>query len=169
MSETEGKTTSAGSHTTQQGQTTSSGLSTTQPVKTIPTGPYIIQQGDTLYTIAKQVYGDDALWQQIYIANAMVIGANPQALTPGKTIFLLPHPQQSRTYQVTQYCVVNVPSLYVRASPTEESAWVANFPEGTTLNFHEVVEGEMIDGNPYWGHSIQNHYYWMGGTDRPNG
>lgn len=130
---------------------------------------YIIQPGDTLISIAKQAYGDDSLWQSLYIANAEVIGANPLKLTAGTKLFLLAHPHLSRAFQTTQYCLVNIPILNVRARPTSGSAWIASFPEGTSLNFQEIVEGEMVDGNPYWGHSLQNHYYWMGGTDRPQG
>ena len=42
-------------------------------------------------------------------------------------------------------------------------------PLGTVLNFVQVVIGENVAGNPRWGHSQQGHYFWLGGTDHPNG
>ena len=69
----------------------------------------------------------------------------------------------------TQSCNVTVACLNVRTEPGDWSSLIASYPQGTQLNFFEVVEGQMIDGNPYWGHSVQGHYYWMGGTDRPQG
>ena len=72
--------------------------------------------------------------------------------------------------QITQICTITSASgLNVRAAPTTNSAIIANYPPGTALNFVEVVNGENIDGNPLWGRSRQGHYFWMGGTDRPNG
>ncbi len=66
-------------------------------------------------------------------------------------------------------CTVTVDALHIRAAPTSQSALVATYPRGTTLNFVEVVDGENVDGNPCWGHSAQGHYFWLGGTDHPNG
>jgi nucleoid-associated protein YgaU len=42
--------------------------------------------GDTVRTIAKEVYGDVEKWQKIYKANIGVIGANPEALQPGQVL-----------------------------------------------------------------------------------
>jgi hypothetical protein len=71
--------------------------------------------------------------------------------------------------QNVQLCTVTVASLNIHTAPNTEAPIVAWLPQGTVLNFFEVVEGEMVDGNPRWGHSVQNHYYWMGGTNRPQG
>jgi hypothetical protein len=64
---------------------------------------------------------------------------------------------------------VTVDALNVRAEPTAQSALVASYPRGSVLNFYEVVQGENVAGNPRWGHSVQDHYFWLGGTDHPNG
>jgi hypothetical protein len=64
---------------------------------------------------------------------------------------------------------VTVDALNVRTQPNSQSTLVATYPRGTTLNYYEVVDGEKVDGNPRWGHSVQGHYFWLGGTDHPNG
>jgi hypothetical protein len=64
-----------------------------------------------------------------------------------------------------QFCRVTLDSLNIRTTPNTELPPVTSFPRDTVLNFIEVVEGEMINGIPYWGHSAQGHYFWMGGTD----
>lgn len=74
-----------------------------------------------------------------------------------------------KTYPTIQSCTVVLNSLNIRTGPTTDYPIVNNYSQGTSLNFFEVVEGEFVGGNPYWGHSTQGHYYWMGGTDRPNG
>jgi hypothetical protein len=64
---------------------------------------------------------------------------------------------------------VTVDALNVRAEPTDQSAIVATYTRGTVLNFYEVIHGENVAGNDRWGRSIQGHYFWLGGTDHPNG
>ena len=59
--------------------------------------------------------------------------------------------------------------LNVRTAPDEQATIVSTYPRGSVLNFYEVVQGESVAGNPRWGHSVQNHYFWLGGTDHPNG
>jgi nucleoid-associated protein YgaU len=44
---------------------------------------YVVASGDTLRTIALQLYGDAALWQRVYQANRDTIGNDPDALQPG--------------------------------------------------------------------------------------
>lgn len=66
-------------------------------------------------------------------------------------------------------CKVTVDALHIRSAPNSQSTLVNTFPRGTELNFFEVVNGENVGGNPRWGHSVQGHYFWLGGTDRPNG
>lgn len=66
-------------------------------------------------------------------------------------------------------CTVTIDNLNIRSQPNSQSTIIATYPYGTALNFIEVVEGENVDGNPYWGHSKQGHYFWLGGTDHPNG
>jgi hypothetical protein len=64
---------------------------------------------------------------------------------------------------------VTVDSLNVRTGPNSQSALVGSFGRGSVLNFYKVVQGEDVAGNPCWGHSVQGHYFWLGGTDHPNG
>ncbi len=64
---------------------------------------------------------------------------------------------------------VTVDALNVRTQPNSQSALVATYPRGTVMNYYEVVNGENVAGNPRWGHSVQGHYFWLGGTDHPNG
>jgi hypothetical protein len=64
------------------------------------------------------------------------------------------------------FCTVTDPNgLHIRTQPTTTSVVVWTAAPGTTLNYTEVVEREDVEGNPSWGHSVENHYYWMGGTD----
>jgi N-acetylmuramoyl-L-alanine amidase CwlA len=67
------------------------------------------------------------------------------------------------------FCTVTVDNLNIRTQPTSQSALVATYSRGTVLNFIGIVNGENVDGNPRWGHSQQGHYFWLGGTDHPNG
>ncbi|TMC26818.1 MAG: LysM peptidoglycan-binding domain-containing protein [Chloroflexi bacterium] len=44
---------------------------------------YTVQEGDDLYSIAQQFYGDVKLAGMIYQANKKVLGGDPDTLTPG--------------------------------------------------------------------------------------
>lgn len=57
--------------------------------------------------------------------------------------------------------------LNIRTQPNTESQLVFNAPCGMALNYYEKVHGETIDDNNCWGHSVEDHYYWLGGTDSP--
>jgi len=50
-------------------------------------GPYVVKKGDWLYKIARQMYGDQAKWKNIYDHNKTRI-KNPNQLSPGLTICL---------------------------------------------------------------------------------
>ena len=130
---------------------------------------YIVQTGDTLSSIAQQAYGNASLWQEIYYANKQVIGGNPDVITPGMRLYIPTNPQRARVYLTAQSCAVTVAGLNVRDRPTAESTVVASYPQGTVLNFIEVIESEPVNGNSYWGHSTQGHYFWLGGTNRQQG
>lgn len=152
----------------------------------IPGNTYMVQAGDTLSTIAQQAYRTSVCWDDIYIANAQVIGEDPGILLPGTVLFLpltLHNPKVSAGgVQLPngvravappngvniQYCEVVAPEgIRIRTAPTTRANVVATFPVGATLNYYEIVDGESVNGNARWGHSIQNHYYWMGATDNP--
>ncbi len=138
----------------------------------IPGSKYTVQQGDTLSSIAQKVYGDSNQWHEIYIANTQVIGNNPNFLSPGIALYI---PQIQQIPQALQAldlhtCIVTAPDgLNIRSAPTTQSAIIAWYPPGTVLNYVKIVNGEDMQGNPLWGRSLQWHYFWMGGTDHPNG
>ena len=131
----------------------------------MPGATYTVQPGDSLFSIAQQAYGDGNQWHKIYDANKQVIGNDPNLIRPGEVLYIPGiTPQQPKTCKVTA-----ANGLNVRAASTSQSALIASYPAGTVLNYIEVVNGENVAGNPRWGHSEQGHYYWMGGTDHPNG
>ena len=47
------------------------------------TSDYVVQPGDTLRSIAENVYGDADQWPRIYDANRDLIGPDPDALQAG--------------------------------------------------------------------------------------
>src|SRR5947209_6646760 len=126
-----------------------------------PGSNYSVQQGDTLSGIAQQAYGDGNQWQVIYNANTQVIGNDPNLLRPGEVLYI---PPINKTCTVTSSIGLNA-----RAAATSQSAKINSFPPGTVLTFFEVVNGQNVQGNPRWGHSDQGYYFWLGGTDHPNG
>lgn len=126
---------------------------------------YHVQPGDSLFSIAQHFYGDGNQWHQIYdYCNRQVIGPDPNLIRPGEVLYI------PVLAPVVKTCTVTVPHLRARTAPNSQSAPVgAGFPQGTVLTFFEVVNGENVDGNPCWGHSDQGYYFWLGGTDHPNG
>jgi LysM repeat protein len=52
---------------------------------------YIVAEGDTLRSIAQQVYGDAEQWPRIYAANRDTIGPDPDTLSAG-TRLRIPQP-----------------------------------------------------------------------------
>lgn len=49
---------------------------------------YTVKPGDSLYMIAKRELGNGSKWQQIYTANAAVIGKKPELIFPGTKLVL---------------------------------------------------------------------------------
>jgi nucleoid-associated protein YgaU len=47
---------------------------------------YVVQKGDTLWSIAHQLLGDSAEWSNIYEQNKAELGDNPDLIFPGQTI-----------------------------------------------------------------------------------
>ena len=131
-----------------------------------PGSNYTVQQGDTLSGIAQKAYGDGNQWQKIYDYphNKQVIGPDPNIIRPGEVLYIPPITQTNKN------CTVTSPNgLNARAAATSQSAKVNSFSPGTVLSFFEVAIGENVLGNPRWGHSSQGYYFWLGGTDHPNG
>jgi LysM repeat protein len=139
-----------------------------QMAQVTPGSKYTVQPGDSLFSIAQQAYGDGNLSQKIYDANKQVIGNDPNLIRPGEVLFIPPvtppPPPPPKTCKVTA-----AQGLNIRSAPNSQSTLIASYPPGTVLNYIAVVNGENVAGNPRWGHSEQGHYYWMGGTDHPNG
>ena len=132
-----------------------------------PGSNYTVQNGDTLSSIALSAHGNSNEWHQIYIANAKVIGGNPNVLSAG-TVLFIPRPLKKQEDQVVYSCTVTASDgLNVRAAPTTSSAIIVSYPCGTVLNYLYCVYGELIDGNPNWAFSVWGHYFWLGATDHP--
>jgi len=55
-----------------------------------PEQTYVVQLGDSMRSIAQQVYGDASLWPRIYDANRDVIGPDPDALQVGMRLRIPP-------------------------------------------------------------------------------
>jgi nucleoid-associated protein YgaU len=49
----------------------------------VPDQEYVVQSGDTLRSIAQQLYGDAELWPRLYEQNRAVVGPDPNTLQPG--------------------------------------------------------------------------------------
>lgn len=129
-----------------------------------PGSEYTIQPNDTLSSIAQQAYGKPNDWPVIYNANRQLIGPDHNLIKPGEVIFI------PKTDRPVSNCTVTASAgINVRAEATSNSTLVSFYPHGTILNYFEVVHGEDVNGNVHWGHSVQDHYFWMGATDHPNG
>jgi LysM repeat protein len=69
---------------TPSGAVSSEGPTPEDGGETAPTpGQYIVNQGDYLIKISKQVYGTTSRWREIYDANRDTIGSNPDLIQPG--------------------------------------------------------------------------------------
>ncbi len=49
---------------------------------------YVVKKGDSLWSIAKRIYGDGSKWRKIYEANKKVIGKNPNTIFPGQKLVI---------------------------------------------------------------------------------
>ena len=61
---------------------------TQNPSNFVPCIYYVVQPGDTLWSIAQNAYGDGNEWTAIYNRNKAVIGDNPNVLTPGESFYV---------------------------------------------------------------------------------
>jgi nucleoid-associated protein YgaU len=66
-----------------QASSASSAASASSASSDQTTRDYVVQPGDTMRSIAQQMYGDPELWPRIYDANRDVIGPNPDDLQVG--------------------------------------------------------------------------------------
>jgi hypothetical protein len=70
-------------------------------------------------------------------------------------------------------CIVTVADgLNVRDAPSINANILFTAPQGSTLCFTGVVQGDDVDGNSNWGAEGSPNptsFFWLGGTDHPNG
>lgn len=59
----------------------------TEPAPPADDGTYLVRDGDTLLSIAKEVFGDTGMASEIYRGNVDIM-ASPDSLTPGMTLKL---------------------------------------------------------------------------------
>jgi LysM repeat protein len=78
--------------------TSTLGVVSTSVGTTSPTGKYVVQQGDTLSSIAAQLAVRGG-WPALYAANRPLIGPNPNIIHPG-TVLVLPGQEGSVRYTV---------------------------------------------------------------------
>lgn len=52
---------------------------------TIPPKTYTVQKGDTIYKIARKLYGDGGLWETLVAKNKTII-SNPCLIAPGTVL-----------------------------------------------------------------------------------
>lgn len=60
----------------------------TRPVPTTSQRTHTVRKGDTLWAIAKALYGQGSQWPTIYNANTAVIGSNPNLIKPGQVLVI---------------------------------------------------------------------------------
>jgi N-acetyl-anhydromuramyl-L-alanine amidase AmpD/LysM repeat protein len=65
---------------------------TPEPKPTPQPRTYLVQPGDTLSAIAKQMYGRSSLWQIIFEANRNIL-SDPGRLRPGQVLVIPPKPE----------------------------------------------------------------------------
>ena len=79
-------TTSPATRPTRSSRTTTS--TTTRPAHAAPGTSYTVKSGDNLRKIAKEVYGDEKMWERIARVNRAKLGSNPDDLKVGMTLEL---------------------------------------------------------------------------------
>lgn len=59
----------------------------TRAAKEIPNSSmYVVKSGDSLFKIARKMYGDSTKWINIYNVNKLIIGNNPNLIYPGQKL-----------------------------------------------------------------------------------
>ena len=76
----------------------------------------------------------------------------------------------------TEYCrVVEKPLAIYNSLLIDQAHCIGQYPPGFALSFDEVVRhappSNEHSSNPNWGHNRDGdeYYFWLGGTDHPNG
>jgi LysM repeat protein len=68
--------------------TASPGKERTSPTQPKQPSSYTVQKNDSLYLIAKKIYGNGNLWNKIYEANKKLIGKNPNKIQVGMKLVI---------------------------------------------------------------------------------
>jgi hypothetical protein len=70
-------------------------------------------------------------------------------------------------------CIVTAADgLNVRNAPNTNATILFTAPQGRTLCFSAVVQGQEVEGNSNWGAEGSPNptsFFWLGGTDHSNG
>jgi hypothetical protein len=84
------------------------------------TQSYVVQKGDTIYTIAREFYGKSSLGPALWRANRELV-AHPRRLTPGDTIYIFPETTLAlkRPIQVPPEPMENPVTLYEAPQPLQ--------------------------------------------------
>lgn len=109
-------------------------LSHPRPSRPTPTTPqtYTTRPGDTLWSIAQQLYGDGNRWQEIYAANRDVIGSDPRTLYAGKVLTIPPASGQQNDY--TNDNLYTIPAFQTVGGTLTDAPSAIYF--GMTRTFH---------------------------------
>lgn len=75
--------------TNKTGQTSSTNtVDQTEMTEAKPGNDYVVQPGDTLWSISMKTYGTGYNWKEVYTANAEVLGNNPDQIEKGTKLSL---------------------------------------------------------------------------------
>lgn len=69
-----------------------------------------------------------------------------------------------------RHCMVTVQLLQTYTQPTAHSQLVHTFMRGQQINYSNTELGQPINDNNHWAFNPDTKsYFWLGGTDHPNG
>lgn len=72
----------------QVGESVPAGQSAVRPVEKTTPKTYQVRTGDSLFLIAKKVYGNSDKWRDLFAANTGVIGKDPNLIKPGQQLVI---------------------------------------------------------------------------------
>lgn len=71
------------------GEQSQTGLKSPRPDTRPTPKTYTVKSGDTLFLIARKVYGDGSKWRDLYNANKTLIGPDPNLIKPGQQLVIV--------------------------------------------------------------------------------